>query len=231
MKPLGLGKSLLYFGIPILLMQGMYHVVMWVTDYLGFRLFFTFLIGFGVPSLLLLLAAFILYRSERSGLSFRERFRLQKLDRTGWIWTAILCAIWIVVPIVMRPVTAWFQTHGFHPGKLWIRMMTPDPKYFMEVRMSACIYVALIAFIVLNVFGGELFFRGYVFPRQELAFGKRTWLVHAILWIIFRSFLPWELATIAVSGFALSYFVQHTQNTWTSILAHFCGLITMMLLR
>jgi membrane protease YdiL (CAAX protease family) len=231
MKAMGFWKSVLYFAIPTLLMQGMYHVVMWVTDYFGYRLFFTFLIGFGIPSLLLLIAALILFRRERSGLSFGERFRLQKLDSTGWIWTIILCAIWIVVPIIMRPVTAWLQTHWFHPGKLWIRMMTPDPNYFMEVPMSAWIYVALFVFILINVFGGELFFRGYVFPRQELAFGSRTWLIHAVFWIIFRSFLPWELATITVLGLALTYAVQHTRNTWTSILAHFCGLITMMLLR
>lgn len=231
MKALGLWKSILYFAVPTLLMQGMYHVVMRVTDYLGFRLFFTFLIGFGVPSFLLLVAALILHRNERSGLSFRERFRLQKLDRPCWIWTVVLCAIWIAIPIIMRPVTAWLQTHWFHPGKMWIRMMSPDPNYFMEVPISAWIYVVLFAFILLNVFGGELFFRGYIFPRQELAFGQRTWLIHAVLWILFRSFLPWELAIIAVLGFALSYFVQRTHNTWTSILAHFCGLITMMLLR
>jgi membrane protease YdiL (CAAX protease family) len=231
MKPLGLGKSILCFAILALVMQGMLHVVMRVTDYLGYRLFFTFLIGFGVPSFLLLFAALIFYRRERSGLSFRERFRLQKMDRDGWMWTAVLCAIWIVVPIIMRPLTMWLQSHWFHPSKMWIRMTTPDPNYFMEVPMSAWIYVVLFAFIMLNVFGGELFFRGYVFPRQELAFGQRTWFVHAVLWILFRSFLPWELATITVSGFALSYFVQRTHNTWTSILAHFCGLMTMMLLR
>lgn len=231
MKALGLWKSILYFAVPTLLMQGMYHVVMRVTDYLGFRLFFTFLIGFGVPSFLLLVAALILHRNERSGLSLGERFRLQKMDRNGWIWTVVLCAIWIAIPIIMRPVTAWLQTHWFHPGKMWIRMMSPDPNYFMEVPISAWIYVVLFAFILLNVFGGELFFRGYIFPRQESAFGQRTWLIHAVLWILFRSFLPWELATITVLGFALSYFVQRTHNTWTSILAHFCGLITMMLLR
>ena len=78
MKPLGLGKSILYFTIATLLIQAMYHGVMRVTDYLGYRLFFTFLIGFGVPSLLLLFAALILHRNERTGLSFGERFRLQK---------------------------------------------------------------------------------------------------------------------------------------------------------
>lgn len=231
MKPLGLGKSILYFAIPTLMMQGMYHVVMRVTDYLGYRLFFTFLIGFGLPSLLLLIAALILYRRERSGLSFLKRFRLQKLDATGWIWTAALCAIWILVPIVMRSVTLWLQSHWFHPSKMWIRMMSPDPNYFMEVPLGIWVYVALLVFVIINVFGGELFFRGYVFPRQELAFGSRTWLIHAILWIVFRSFLPWELATFTVLGLALAFAVQRTHNTWTSILAHFCGLITMMLLR
>lgn len=230
MKPLGFWKSILYFAIPALLMQGMYHVVMRITDYLGYRLFFTFVIGFGIPSILLLVGALLLYRSERSG-SIRERFRLQKLDANGWIWTILLCVIWIAVPIVMRPVNLWLQSHWFPPDKLWIRMMEPDPNYFMEVRIGPWVYGVMIIFVILNVFGGELFWRGYIFPRQELAFGSRTWLIHALLWILFRSFLPWELATITVLGFALAYVVQRTRNTWTSILAHFCGLITMMLLR
>jgi membrane protease YdiL (CAAX protease family) len=230
MKPLGFWKSILYFAIPTLLMHGMYRGVMRVTDSLGYRLFFTFLIGFGIPCLLLLFAALILYRRERSG-PFRERFRLQKLDASGWIWTVVLCVIWIVVPIALRPGSALIQTNWFPPNKLWIRMMTPDPNYFMEVPMGIWVYAALIVFVILNVFGGELFFRGYIFPRQELTFGSRTWIIHAVLWILFRSFLPWELATITILGFALAFVVQRTHNTWTAILAHFCGLITMMLLR
>ena len=232
MKPLGFGKSILYFGIPALLMHGIYRMGMHVIDILGVRLFFTFLIGFGIPSLLMLLAALILYRRERPG-SFRERFRLQKFDAAGWAWTLALCVIWIAAPIVLRPATEWLQTNWFPPDKMWIRMMTPDDHYFMEVPIvgNPWIPAALALFAILNVFGGELFWRGYVFPRQELAFGPRTWLIHAFLWIAFRSFLPWELASATVLGFALAYAVQRTRNTWTAILAHFCGLITMMLTR
>ncbi len=224
-KPLGFAKSLLYFGIPMILMRGFYYFVMQLLDHMGFRLFYTFIIGFGVPSLLMLLFAWFFWYREKSG-SFRERFRLQRLDTNGLLWTVILSVTWIIAPIVMQPATEWLQTNWFSPDKLWIRMMTRDPNYLMEVPIQGnfWIYLAMAGFILLNVFGGELFFRGYIFPRQELAFGKETWLYHALFWTFFRSFLPWELAPTIMIALAHSYVVQRTRNTWPAIFAHAVGL-------
>jgi membrane protease YdiL (CAAX protease family) len=224
-KPLGFWKSLLFFGIPMIIMRGFYYLVMALLDHIGFRLFFTFLIGFGVPSFLMLFFTWLFWKGEKSG-SFRERFRLQRLNANGLLWTIVLSAIWILAPILMRPATEWVQSNWFSPDKLWVRLMTPDPNYLMEIAIEGnwWIYLAMAGFILLNVFGGELYFRGYIFPRQELSFGNQTFLYHALFWTFFRSFLPWELATTIVIAFAHSYVVQRTKNTWTAIFAHAIGL-------
>jgi membrane protease YdiL (CAAX protease family) len=224
-QPMGFWESTLFFGIPMIFMRGVYYLVMRVLDILGFRLFYTFLIGFGVPAFLMLLAAWFFWRREKSG-SFRERFRLQRLNSSGLIWAIALTAIWMVAPIIVQPATEWLQSNWFPPNKLWIRLTTPDPNYLMEIQIAGnfWIYGAMALFILLNVFGGELFFRGYIFPRQELAFGKFTWLYHALFWTFFRSFLPWELATTIVIALAVSFVAQRTKNTWACIVAHGVGL-------
>jgi membrane protease YdiL (CAAX protease family) len=170
----------------------------------------------------MLLAAWFFWKREKSGLTFRERFRLQSFNGKALIWTILLTLTWIATSILVQPVTEWVQANWFPPNKLWIRLMAPDPNYFMEIATSEklLIYPAIAAFILLNVFGGELFFRGYIFPRQELAFGKFTWLYHALFWTFFRSFLPWELPVVIVVAIAVSLVVQITRNTWTSIIAH-----------
>jgi membrane protease YdiL (CAAX protease family) len=37
--------------------------------------------------------------------------------------------------------------------------------------------------------GEELWWRGYVLPRQELAFGRATWVIHGILWSVIHLFM------------------------------------------
>ncbi|MFP4323970.1 MAG: type II CAAX prenyl endopeptidase Rce1 family protein [Anaerolineales bacterium] len=41
-----------------------------------------------------------------------------------------------------------------------------------------------------NIIGEELWWRGYILPIQERAFGKWAWLINGLLWIVvFHAFL------------------------------------------
>jgi membrane protease YdiL (CAAX protease family) len=224
LKPLGFGKSLLYFGIPAILINLTFWVVMRVLDVLAFRLFVTFLLGFGVPSLLLFLLSLWLFRRDGFPLrreSFIERFRLQKPDLKTWLWTAILCGLWIAGLILLQPVTEWLQLNWISPPKLWIRIMASDPDYIMEFpKNNILVPLGFGSLILANLLGGEFFWRGYVFPRQELAFGSSTWIVHGSLWALFRLFMIWDIAFILFSSFILSYVVQRTKSTWPALIAH-----------
>ncbi len=50
------------------------------------------------------------------------------------------------------------------------------------------VYYAVVM-IVCNIGGEELWWRGYVLPRQELAFGRAAWVVHGICWSAFHLFM------------------------------------------
>jgi membrane protease YdiL (CAAX protease family) len=74
--------------------------------------------------------------------------------------------------------------------------------------------------LLLNIFGEEIFWRGMVFPRQELRHGRRTFLIHGAIWAFSHLFQYWLLLPILISSVALAYVYQRTRNTWAGILAH-----------
>ena len=40
------------------------------------------------------------------------------------------------------------------------------------------LYAIILSF---NIFGEELWWRGYILPRQELSHGRFTWLIHGLI--------------------------------------------------
>lgn len=74
--------------------------------------------------------------------------------------------------------------------------------------------------LVLNIAAEELFWRGMVFPRQELKHGNRTYLVHGLIWALTHAFQYWLLPPILIGSLALAYLVQRHRTTWVSVAAH-----------
>lgn len=103
------------------------------------------------------------------------------------------------------------------------------PADFMGVPLQGAwwvlVYYALVI-LVFNIGGEELWWRGYVLPRQELAFGNSAWLIHGVLWSAFHAFMQptlWDTIRMAVTGTALAFVVHRTRNTWTGIIGHAVG--------
>jgi membrane protease YdiL (CAAX protease family) len=74
--------------------------------------------------------------------------------------------------------------------------------------------------VVLNIAAEELFWRGMVFPRQELCHGKRTYVVHGLIWALSHLFQYWMLPPILLGSLALAWTVQRTHTTRVGIVAH-----------
>ena len=69
--------------------------------------------------------------------------------------------------------------------------------------------------------GEEILWRGVIFPRQEIAFKKYTWLIHGFCWGIFHIAFGWQLLlTLLPILFIQSYTVQRRQNSWIGVVIH-----------
>jgi hypothetical protein len=222
-RPLGIRKAILFFGLPSIFLYLFFWKAMPLLDWLGIRLFATFAIGFGITSVLLLLLTLRFYRKEGwrwSSHDFRNRLRLGSIDRGSWLWTAGLIVFMYVSTLLLAPTADWLMQRS-SPPKFWARILEPDRYYFMEVRIHHNIGLVLgyMGILLFNIFAGELWWRGCILPRQEIAHGKRAWLIHGVFWHLYESFMIWQFFQILPTSLAIPYVVQRRQNTWCAVIA------------
>lgn len=219
---MSLAKSLLFFFIPALFFWVLFWEVIPFLDLLGNSLFVTFLIGFGSPYLILLLLSLRFYSKEARSFgesTLKERFRLDPISGKSWLWTALLCLVLYASYQQFAPVVIWSQEYFPSPPKSWVLMQNEDPTYFMEVKYSWWVFSGYLLFSIVRTFGTEFWFRGYILPRQEIAFGNWTWLLHGILYTLFYVFMPWNLIGIFIPALAIAFVAQRVKNTWPGIIA------------
>lgn len=74
---------------------------------------------------------------------------------------------------------------------------------------------------ILNILGEEFLWRGVMLPRQEIAFGKKAWVIHGFGWGLFHIAFGWQLLiTLIPVIFIQSYIVQKTKNSWIGVIMH-----------
>jgi membrane protease YdiL (CAAX protease family) len=76
---------------------------------------------------------------------------------------------------------------------------------------------------VLNIFGEEFWYRGWMLPRQEVAFGKFAWVINGTMFTFQHWMQPWNFLAILPGALFMSFVLQLRKNTWIGIIQH--GLI------
>jgi membrane protease YdiL (CAAX protease family) len=123
-------------------------------------------------------------------------------------------------PLISRAVSSgWLPIPAGIPDYLHPLKQLSIAEIRAELVAQGAVPLIPVA-LLLNILAEEIFWRGMVFPRQELAHGSRTFLVHGLIWALSHLFQYWLLAPILVSSVALAYVYQRTGNTWSGILAH-----------
>ncbi len=232
MKPMGIMSSLLFFGIPTAIFSFSIYYVMQELHRQGMSEFANFWISMVIPLALMLVAALIAFKIE--GHKFKwstisARFRLKKMTKLDWIYTICLLAVMILIYGGLSFTAKWLiQVKLFTPPEFLLPAVDPRLEHnifldnFMGIPLKGqwWIAIAYFVFLLFNIVGEEFWWRGYIFPRQELAFKKWTWLIHGILWGMFHIFWKWNLIILLPTSLALSYVIYKQKNTWIGIIAH-----------
>ncbi len=236
-KPLPIWPALLYFGIPATVVTFIVYVVMPILAKRGVPIFFNYLLVYiTAPMLALIVASLIAYRREGNAMSwldFKNRTRLNKMDGKSWLWTIGLTMFMFFSVGLFSFTARWLASSTFlTPPDYWPAELKPTalsapanntiPTEFMDIPLAGnwWILVILLVSLVIATFGEELWWRGYILPRQELAHGKWTWVIHGLLWTSFHLFAPWNLIAIMPGSLALSFVAQRLRNTWPAVIAH-----------
>ena len=158
-KPMKFWQSLLFFLLP-----GVYGVF-------AYTVLFPVLTRFGMPEeyaygtqmlsvfLLLFLATIIGLRSEGWSLSWatvQERLRIKRMDSTAWKWTLSFLFLSLLSGYLLNMLGQFvYEKIGFWP--------LPDA----DIPLTNIPF--LIVVLLANILAEELWWRGYILPRQELA--------------------------------------------------------------
>lgn len=91
-------------------------------------------------------------------------------------------------------------------------------------------WIPVVYFIgwILNILGEEFWYRGWMLPRQEVAFGKFAWLVNGTVFTLQHWMQPWNFLVILPGALFMSFVIQLRKNTWIGIIQH--GLMNLGLL-
>jgi len=231
LKPIGFLASILYFGIPsIFFCLSILGLLPWMIRH-GYSQVVTFFVTFGLPLGAMLLAAFVFYRLEGNPwtwAAFRDRMRLQKPTPKDWLWTIALVVFTIFIGGLWAPVAGLFSGIHFYtsPPEFVTVMGGLRDGTFGGMNMAGrwdIFAMMAVCLIVLNIGGEELWWRGIILPRQELAFGKWAWLVNGLLWDLFHFFYHSNAASVVsymLATLPIAFVAQRTRNTWPGIIAH-----------
>ena len=231
--PLGWGLSLLHFGLPALLMIGGFYVLMPYLTRQGMTPYMAYLIGTLLPLALMLVAALIAFRLERHPPTWRallERFNYRRMSAADWGWTALIFAAEMAAYVAVTRFSAWLIESDVMPLPSSLpAFMNPRTVFTQEtldlaaggLRSNWPILGASVIALIINVVGEEFWWRGYILPRQLLAFGALTWVVHGLLWTGFHAFKWWDLLNLLPLSLGLTWVVLRRDNNTPGLVIHF----------
>lgn len=230
-QPMSFAISLLFFGVPALVLFVGFHVVMPALIKCGFIPFYAYFVALGIPLALMVVASLVAYQKEGNAMkwdAFKQRFRLHRLSLKMWFLTLGSFIVIFIICGISTQINVMLVNTGMIPIPAslpaWLDTRSGMPNMSQAFGGLSGNWLALFSYFVLlcfNIIGEEFWWRGYILPRQELAFGKWTWVIHGLLWALFHVFKWWDILVILPVTLILPFLVWKFKNNTIGIIIHF----------
>jgi membrane protease YdiL (CAAX protease family) len=184
-----------------------------------------------------LFAGLILLRAEGYRLSIealRDRLRLRwPKGLKAWALAALVLLLGMILGIAMGPVNAWLASvPGFTPPEWWPAASNPTVQvssaadFFPDVNLkSNYLFIALyfIIGLVFNIFGEEIYYRGYLLPRMRAAFGGWDWVANGLLFTLKHVYQRWMYPGLVVPGLCFAFAAGPLGSLQLAMVYHWVG--------
>jgi membrane protease YdiL (CAAX protease family) len=231
-RPMGVLPTIIYWAIPA--------IILYVSHYILLPIFIQrtsqpYLVGYLIVWTLTMalffvgaLAAYCLEGNPIQLAIFAERYRLSRMNRRDWIWTLGILGFVLISYFGLAFTSRWLARwsflapHPVVPPELGPEVVARTPGTFMGTRITGSVWVAAMYLFgwLFNIFGEELWFRGYILPRQEKALGKYAWVANGLMFALNHIWQPWNLLLILPGALVAAFIVQRRKNTWILIISH-----------
>ena len=244
-NPMPLWQALFYFGLPAVFFRIFLYKGIPMFIRLGLTPFEAYIIGLTVPAAILFALAFGFYKRDGYSLNWsdiQERFRLRPMTRRQWLWSIVLFVVTFLSIGALAPTAQLLIAHfpalavpaffapWAKPGATFdLALLTK----FVGAPLKGNWSFATLSFIQLffNIFGEELWWRGYILPWQQKAHGRWAWLVNGLLWWLWHlSIYPWQVFALLPICLMIPYIAQRYENTWPAIIIHWQNGISLLLI-
>jgi membrane protease YdiL (CAAX protease family) len=235
------------FGIGVILLMFAWPAIWYTLLIYGFgRLFIpdggrvptwfqllVFVLGSGAE----LAAGLLLLRREGYRLSIKTlRNRIRLRWPKGWKAWALAVAVLILglsLNMAIGPVNGMLaSTLGFRPPPWWPAAGNPTIEVsgaadvFPDINLVGNYPFILLYFaigFVFNIFGEEIYYRGYLLPRMRGAFGRWDWVANGVLFTLKHVYQRWLYPGILVGSLCYAFAAGPLGSLPLAMVYHWIG--------
>jgi len=217
-KKLGfIGSFAVYIPAALLLFCLTKYLIPYLSNLTGQEtILFWFIVGGLGVFLPLIITGLLMLKAEGIKISkntWTERLRFRRIRKSDILWSiGGLIFIGLFSGLIMKGLELLIGKFDHSPAFLSFEPLT-NGRYWL--------LLVWIPYWILNILGEEFLWRGVMLPRQEVAFGKYTWIFHGFGWSLFHIAFGWQLLiTMIPVIFIQSYILQKTKNSWNGVIIH-----------
>jgi membrane protease YdiL (CAAX protease family) len=172
------------------------------------------------------------YRLTLGALRDRIRWRWPK-GWKAWTVTVIVLVLGMSLSMAMGPVNrALASAPGFEPPEWWGAGNNPTAQVnsaadaFPDVELEGNYLFVLLYLaigLVFNIFGEEIYYRGYLMPRMRGVFGKWDWVANGVLFTLKHVYQRWMYPGILVGGLGFAFAAGPLGSLPLAMVFHWIG--------
>jgi membrane protease YdiL (CAAX protease family) len=236
-KPLGGAPSLgIFLVMAATIYATHYGFAPWFKASTGQPYLVGYLIGWVGNMSIVFAASLLAYRLEGHPLTwqaFSSRYRLDRMPKQDWLWALVLIIVVAGSTYGLSFTARWlasipfFAPHPAFPQDFVTGKVVPGTLFEMPLKGQWWLVPVYFLGWFLNIAGEEFWYRGWMLPRQEAAFGKYAFVVNALMFTFQHFLYPWNFLSLLPGVLFVVWVVQRRQNTWLTIIQH--GLMNLAL--
>lgn len=193
-----------------------------------------------------LAAGLLLLHREGYPLSIRAlRDRARLRWPSGWkTWSVAIVVLiaGVVLSIASEPLVGRMAVvPGFAPPSWWPAGSNPNVEVnsvadaFPDIMLAGnygFVFLYFVIGLVFNIFGEEIYYRGYMLPRMRGVFGRWDWVANGVLFTLKHVYQRWMYPGIIVGSLCFAFAAGPLGSLPLAMLYHWVGnyLLQMILL-
>lgn len=172
------------------------------------------------------------YRLTLVALRDRIRWRWPK-GRKAWTLAGIVFGLGMSLSMAMGPVNRELASvPGFVPPEWWPSASNPTIQVkgaadvFPDITLKGNYLFVLLYFIiglVFNIFGEEVYYRGFLLPRMRGTFGRWDWVANGVLFTLKHVYQRWLFPGILVGGLGFAFAAGPLGSLPLAMVFHWVG--------